>query len=59
MLAKQKGFLRIELSVATGNEKAIELYKKAGFLHEGVLKNYTFLKSKNQFIDEAVMAFLF
>lgn len=58
-LAKQKGFLRIELSVATGNEKAIQLYKKAGFVHEGVLKNYTFLKSKNQFIDEAVMAFLF
>jgi L-phenylalanine/L-methionine N-acetyltransferase len=59
LLAKQNGFLRIELTVATGNEKAIELYKKAGFIHEGVLKNFTFLKSKNQFIDEAVMAFLF
>ncbi len=59
LFAKQKGFLRIELTVATGNKKAIELYKKAGFTHEGVLKNYTFLNSKNQFIDEAVMAFLF
>ncbi len=57
--AKQNGFLRIELTVATSNEKAIQLYLKAGFHHEGVLKKYTYLKSKDQFIDEAVMSFLF
>lgn len=57
--ARQNGFLRIELTVATSNEKAIQLYVKAGFHHEGVLKKYTYLKSKDHYIDEAVMAFLF
>ncbi len=57
--AKKNGFLRIELTVATSNEKAIQLYLKAGFHHEGVLKKYTYLKSKDHFVDEAVMAFLF
>ncbi len=56
--AKQNGFLRIELTVATGNEKAIQLYLKAGFYHEGVLKKNTYLKTKNHFLDEAVMAYL-
>jgi RimJ/RimL family protein N-acetyltransferase len=56
---KQLGFLRIELSVAAHNEKAINLYKKAGFLQEGVLKNYTNLKSEKRFIDEYMMAYLF
>lgn len=56
--AKQEGFLRIELTVATSNEKAIQLYLKAGFHHEGVLKKYTYLKSKDQYMDEAVMAYL-
>lgn len=57
--AKKNGFLRIELTVATTNEKAIQLYLKAGFHHEGVLKKYTYLKSKDHFVDEAVMAYLF
>ena len=57
--AKQEGFLRIELTVATSNEKAIQLYLKAGFHHEGILKKYTYLKSKDHYVDEAVMAFLF
>ena len=56
--AKQNGFLRIELTVATSNEKAIQLYLKAGFHHEGILKKYTYLKSKDQYLDEAVMAYL-
>lgn len=56
--AKMNGFLRIELTVATTNEKAIQLYLKAGFVHEGVLKKYTYLKSKDHFVDEAVMAYL-
>lgn len=57
--AKHQGFLRIELTVSTSNEKAIQLYLKAGFHHEGVLKKYTYLKSKDQYVDEAVMAYLF
>lgn len=56
--AKQKGFVRLELTVSTSNEKAIQLYLKAGFQHEGVLKKYTYLKSKDQYVDEAVMACL-
>lgn len=58
LYVKNKGFLRIELTVATINEKAIRLYEKAGFIREGVLKNYTLLKSENRFIDEVVMAYL-
>jgi RimJ/RimL family protein N-acetyltransferase len=54
----QKGFLRIELSVATINEKAIRLYEKAGFRKEGILKNFTYLKSENKFLDEVMMAYL-
>lgn len=53
---KNKGVSRIELSVAVHNEKAIQLYEYVGFTKEGVLKNYTYLKSKDQFIDEILMS---
>jgi putative acetyltransferase len=56
--AQQNGFLRIELSVATINERAIHLYEKAGFVKEGVMKNFTYLKAENKFLDEVLMAFL-
>jgi len=56
--ANQKGFLRIELSVAIINEKAIRLYEKAGFVKEGVLKKFTYLKTENKFLDEVMMAYL-
>ena len=56
--AKQCGILRIELSTATINEKAIHLYEKVGFQKEGVLRNYTYLKSENRFLDEVLMAYL-
>jgi len=55
---KAQGFLRVELSVATSNEKAIRLYEKAGFEKEGLLKKYTFLKSEQKFLDEVLMAWL-
>ena len=57
--AAEKGFLRIELSVAVTNEKAIQLYTKSGFQQEGILKKYTHLKHKNLFIDEILMSFIF
>jgi putative acetyltransferase len=57
-LAVKLGFLRIELSVAVNNEKAIALYEKAGFQKEGVLRRYTHLKSKQLFIDEVMMSYL-
>jgi RimJ/RimL family protein N-acetyltransferase len=53
---KKNTVLRIELSVAVQNKKAIQLYESVGFTKEGVLKNYTYLKSKNQFIDEVLMS---
>lgn len=53
---KEKGILRIELSVAIHNQKAIQLYEDTGFTKEGVLKKYTYLKSKDQFIDEILMS---
>jgi RimJ/RimL family protein N-acetyltransferase len=56
--AKEKGFLRIELSVATFNEKAIRLYEKNGFEKEGVLRKLTHLVSEGRFIDEILMSYL-
>lgn len=58
-LAKEKGFLRIELSVASTNEKAIQLYEKLGFEREGLLRKYTHLKSEQRFMDEIMMSLLF
>jgi L-phenylalanine/L-methionine N-acetyltransferase len=57
-LIKSMDFTRIELTVATSNPKAISLYEKCGFNTEGTLKNYTFLKSENRYIDEQVMAYI-
>jgi putative acetyltransferase len=53
---KNIGVSRIELSVAVQNERAIQLYENVGFTKEGVLKNYTYLKSEDQFIDEILMS---
>jgi L-phenylalanine/L-methionine N-acetyltransferase len=58
-LGSQIGLLRIELSTATSNEKAIRLYEKAGFQTEGTLKKYTYLKNENLFLDELMMAYLY
>lgn len=57
--AKANGFLRVELSVAPHNEKAIHLYLKSGFEKEGVLRKYTHLKKENRFWDEVLMAYLY
>ncbi len=51
--------LRIELSVADFNHRAIKLYEAAGFKKEGTLKKYTHLVSENRFIDEIMMAYLY
>lgn len=56
--AKQMGVLRIELSVAVNNFRAIRLYEKAGFQKEGLLKKYTHLVKENRYVDEVMMAFL-
>lgn len=54
-IAHTMGFTRIELTVATENEKAIRLYERYGFEKEGVLKKYSYLKSEGLYLDEWVM----
>lgn len=58
-LGKTMDILRIELTVATFNEKAIALYEKAGFVKEGVLRKLTHLKTEGRFIDEMMMSYLY
>jgi L-phenylalanine/L-methionine N-acetyltransferase len=58
-LARQQGYKRIELSVATENLRAIELYKKVGFEAEGIMRKYTFLKQEERFLDELLMSYIF
>lgn len=58
-LGRQMNLLRIELSAAAINDKAIGLYEKVGFVKEGILKKYTWLKSENRFLDEVMMAYLY
>ena len=57
-VAKSSGYKRIELTVASSNNQAIRMYEKAGFMNEGTLKKYSYLKSEDRFIDEQVMALL-
>jgi L-phenylalanine/L-methionine N-acetyltransferase len=58
-LGKELGIKRIELSTATINDAAIGLYEKMGFVKEGVLRKYTWLKSKGEFLDEVMMSYLY
>ena len=57
-LVRSMGFTRIELTVATSNQRAIDLYSRCSFVAEGILKNYTYLASEGRYIDEQVMALL-
>lgn len=54
-----KNLLRIELSTAVNNAKAIRLYEQVGFEREGVLRKYTHLKKENVFLDELMMSYLY
>jgi putative acetyltransferase len=58
-LGKQMKLVRIELSTATINERAIRLYEKAGFEKEGILRKYTWLKPENKYIDEVMMSYIY
>ena len=55
---RQRGFLRIELSVDMGNVPAYNLYKKSGFEEEGLLKKYVYLRSRREYVDGIMMACL-
>lgn len=56
--ARDQQIKRVELSVATYNQRAIRLYEKFGFQKEGVLRQYTHLRQENRYIDEQLMACL-
>lgn len=55
-LCRQMGFSRIELTVAVENARAIRLYEDLGFVKEGILKNYSYIKKEELYLDEQVMA---
>jgi putative acetyltransferase len=57
-IARAQGFTRMELTVATNNERAIGLYERHGFEREGVLKNYSYLKEEGIYLDEWVMGLM-
>ncbi len=57
--AKQHQRKRIELSVATENLAAIGLYKKAGFLEEGIFRKFSWLKASDEYLDEMMMAWMY
>lgn len=57
-LAREKQIKRVELSVATHNHRAIQLYQKLGFEREGILRQYTYLRQEDRYIDEQLMACL-
>jgi L-phenylalanine/L-methionine N-acetyltransferase len=58
-LGKGLGIKRIELSTAITNDAAISLYEKMGFVKEGLLRKYTWLKSEGRFLDEVMMSYLY
>jgi L-phenylalanine/L-methionine N-acetyltransferase len=57
-LGKKMNLLRLELSVGSENFQAQKLYKRAGFVEEGVLRKYTHLVSEGRFLDEVMMSYL-
>ena len=56
--AIELGYKRIELSTAIHNLRAIAIYEKLGFVKEGVMRDYTYLKSENRYIDEVLMSYI-
>jgi L-phenylalanine/L-methionine N-acetyltransferase len=57
-LGKKMNLLRLELSVGSENFQAQKLYRRAGFVEEGVLRKYTHLVSERRFLDEVLMSYL-
>ena len=56
--ARRQGRTRIELTVDLDNDAAVHLYKKVGFVIEGVVRHSYKLSTTNQFYDEYLMAVL-
>lgn len=54
--ARDQGFTRIELMVRVDNPRAIALYERVGFAHEGVLRHA--FRVDDEYIDGHAMALL-
>jgi RimJ/RimL family protein N-acetyltransferase len=52
--AHAEGFVRVELMAHTDNLRAIALYEKLGFVHEGVTRDSVCIDGR--FVDSVVMA---
>ncbi len=52
--AKDKGVKRLELTVVTSNEPAVELFKKVGFEEEGIRRKS--VKIGTKYVDEFMMS---
>jgi ribosomal protein S18 acetylase RimI-like enzyme len=47
---------RLELSVSDSNTRAIRLYERHGFVVEGLMRQFTYLRAENRYLDEVLMA---
>lgn len=56
--ARSAKIRRIELSTATTNTVAIRLYERAGFVIEGRLRDYTWYRNEDRYIDEYMMSWI-
>jgi L-phenylalanine/L-methionine N-acetyltransferase len=57
-LVRNRGYLRLELTVDLHNEAAVHLYKKAGFDIEGTIRKSYRLSTTGEYYDEYLMAVL-
>lgn len=55
--AKSKGFHRVTLEVVADNEGAIKAYERAGFQHEGRMKE-AFLDDDGKYRDQLIMGII-
>ncbi|WP_348633530.1 GNAT family protein [Rhizobium sp. BK251] len=55
--AREKGVIRVELSVHSDNERAIRLYERVGFVREGVARDAVFIDGR--YLDAVDMALIY
>jgi putative acetyltransferase len=55
--AKAKGFHRVSLEVVAENTGAVKAYERAGFVHEGRMKD-AFLDDDGKYHDELIMGII-
>lgn len=58
-MGREQKVVRMELGVSVINTKAIHLYEKAGFVREGILSKYIYLKNEDRYLDDVLMAYIY